>query len=288
MNGETDTGFVLMHEAFEEDKRAGGEDKKWRHSETLPAWRFIILDYESQEQYWVDLVRDLALFLDACISEYRKACAGTLDLTGFRSHFLQKQEYREAVFFFVYSLWKFRHHLRTAGGLTTSSFSVLLQLDAALNLYVILEEVLKRYYGGKLQLHNLIECFSKKHDLGVHKCAPGRRKSRIVSLKEEFDDVSRTDQVISQILASSKKDFNSVEAALSIAPKLRNAAAHRVRSYPAFAGNAPNYPATSLERDICRCRVREIDADRQGIAGRNYKRAGRNGNWISSGRREFR
>lgn len=232
LNGEIDLGFVLIHEALQEDIRA--ESSGGNPADTLPAWCFVILKDEVQEQYWIPLVQDLAKFLDACLSAYNQHCGGSLALLDFKSRFLQDRRYREATFFFVYSLWKFKRHLDTSQNLTNSSFSILVQLDCALNLYVVLEELLKVYYGNKMTLYPLVEEFSIRHKLDVHRCPLGETKKRIELMQERFH--KDPNAVIRDILSGSTLHYTPVQIALSVAPLLRNAAAHRVRSYIACRG----------------------------------------------------
>lgn len=242
LNGEIDLGFVLIHEALQEDKWA--ESFGGKPSDTLPAWCFVILKDEVQEQYWRLLVKDMATFLDHCLSTYNKHCGGSLALSDFKSRFLQKAQYREATFFFAYSLWKFKRHLDTSQNLTNSSFSILVQLDCVLNLYVVLEELLKVYYGNQKTLYPLVEQFSITHKLGIHQCPPGEKRKRLELMQERFRD--NPNSVIQDVLSGSIPDYTPTEIALSSAPSLRNAAAHSIRSYTSLQGQASRLLQTAL------------------------------------------
>lgn len=242
LNGEIDLGFLLIHEAYHEDISA--ESSGGKPADTLPAWCLVILKDEEQQQYWRQLVQDLAKFLDTQISIYNRDCDRSMDLSHFKTQFLQMAKFREAAFFFVYSLWKFKHHLDTGQNLTNSPFSVLLQLDAVLNLYVVLEEILKGYYGYEKTLRPLIVDFSKAHNLDIHRCPPGEQKPRIQLLEERFKD--NANAVISDVLSCCIPDYTSVQTALSVSALLRNAAAHSVRSYPALQGQASKLLQTAL------------------------------------------
>ena len=209
LNGGIDLGFVLIHEAYYEDISA--ESSGGKPADTLPAWCFVILKDEVQEQYWRPLVKDLAKFLDAQISVYDHDCNGFLDLSHLKTQFLQMAKYREAAFFFVYSLWKFKHHLDSSQNLINSPFSVLLQLDAVLNLYVVLEEILRGYYGYEKTLRTLIVDFSKAHNLDIHRCPPGEQKPRNQLLEERFE--GDPNAVIFDVLVCSMPDYTSVQTA---------------------------------------------------------------------------
>jgi hypothetical protein len=241
IKGDIDHGFVLIHEAFNEDllaERSGG-----RSADTLPAWCLVILKDEEQKQYWGSLVQELAKFLDARISIYNQECRRSLTLPDFKSRFLQSLDFRETAFFFVYSLWKFKQHLDTSQDMTNSSFSTLLQLDTTLNLYVVLEDVLKKYYENGM-LNQLIEHFSIKHNLAIHQPPPGEQKKRNELMQERFD--ADPDTTIRDVLSGNIFHYTQLQTALSIAPRLRNAAAHRVQSYSALNGQTSKLLQTAL------------------------------------------
>ena len=236
LNGNVDMGFLLIHEALNEDMF--GESCGEVSAETLPAWCFVTLEDEKQEQCWKRLVNNLSLFLDDRISNYNHRCIMALDRVRFKSQFLQKRESREVIFFFVYSLWKFKHYLDTTQDLDGSSFSILFQLDAVLNLYVVLEEILKGYYGKDKSLYALIETFSKTHNLDITECPSGVKEKRIDLVKRRFE--ADPDGAISDFLSYSLSDYTPVQASLSVARLLRNEVAHSIRSYPALQGKASN------------------------------------------------
>lgn len=236
LNGKVDMGFLLIHEALNEDMF--GESCGEIPAEMLPAWCFVTLESERQEQYWKPLISDLSAFLDKRIFDYNHSCKMILDPSHFKSQFLKNKDSKEVTFFFVYSLWKFKHYLDTARDLDGSPFSTLIQLDAVLNLYVVLEEILKGYYGNDKLLYRLIEDFSKAHNLGVTECPTGTEVKRINLVRERFE--TDPNDAISDWLSYAVPDYTPVQIALSVARLLRNAAAHSIRSYPALQGRASN------------------------------------------------
>jgi|GEM_PF-4580569 len=234
LNGNIDMGFILIHEALNEDMF--GESCGEVSAEKLPAWCFVTLEHEKQEQYWKSLVNTLSIFLDDRISDYNRTCNMALDRTRFKSKFLEQKALRETTFFFVYSLWKFKHYLNVTQGFDGSSFSILFQLDAVLNLYTVLEELLKGYYGNDKMLYALIEDFSKAHNLGMTECPAGANDKRIDLARKRFE--TDPNSAISEFLSYSVADHTPVQISLSVARLLRNAAAHSIRSYPALQGRA--------------------------------------------------
>jgi hypothetical protein len=243
LNGNVDMGFLLIHEALNEDMF--GESCGEISAEKLPAWHFVTLEDEAQEQYWKPLVNSLSVFLDERILAYNTRCSMALDQARFKGQFLRRRESREAAFFFVYSLWKFKHYIETTQDLNDSSFSILFQLDAILNLYVVLEGILKGYYGGDKTLYSMIVEFSSKHSLGVNQPPSGEKEPRINILEKRFND--DPNGTISAALSYKLGDYTPIQTALSFARLFRNFVAHNIQSYPALQGQAFNLLQLALD-----------------------------------------
>ena len=103
LNGDLEKGFLLMHQALE-------EDKKTHQTKTpkTPAYSFVTLDYENQNQFFRPKVREIAEFLKENLDSYRSSRGGTLTLSGFKSKFLEESTLQEVVFYFIlnYSVLK--------------------------------------------------------------------------------------------------------------------------------------------------------------------------------------
>lgn len=85
LNGELDKGFLLMHQALE-------EDKKTQNSQTprTPAYFFVTLDYKKQNQFFRDKVLEIASFTGERLEVYRSSGRGSLTIDDFKSKFLEE------------------------------------------------------------------------------------------------------------------------------------------------------------------------------------------------------
>jgi len=125
LNGNLEKGFLLMHQALE-------EDKKTHQTKTpkTPAYSFVTLDYENQNQFFIPKVREIAEFLKENLDSYRSSRGGTLTLSGFKSKFLEESTLQEVVFYFIFELFRLKKLLEEINQrLTQNVFSSLLQAN---------------------------------------------------------------------------------------------------------------------------------------------------------------
>ena len=92
-----------MHQALEEDKKT-----HQTNTHKTPAYSFVTLDYENQNQFFRPKVIEIAKFLDENLKSYRSSRGGTLTLSDFKTKFLEESTLQEVVFylFLNYSVLK--------------------------------------------------------------------------------------------------------------------------------------------------------------------------------------
>jgi len=103
LNGDLEKGFFLMHQALEEDKET---------HKTLtpggPAFCFVALDYQEQNQFFRPKVEEIAKFVEEKLNIYRSSRVGILTLSDFKSKFLEEPALQEVVFYFVFELFRLK------------------------------------------------------------------------------------------------------------------------------------------------------------------------------------
>ena len=103
MNNELENGFLAMHQALQEDKRLSG-----RRIPATPAFWFVTLDPSIPQQLFRQKVEQISDYLAERLADYSAHRGGSLTLDEFREKFLKRRRLNEAVFLFVYSLFKLR------------------------------------------------------------------------------------------------------------------------------------------------------------------------------------
>src|SRR5579875_256931 len=135
--GDLDDGFLLMHQALEEDKRTFGNQQP-----PTPAYSFVTLDDSNQSQFFIVRVKQTSNYLDQRLAEYRRLGRGSLTLPVFKTKFLKKAQLEEPIFYFVvllhrllsFSVLESRIKNNILGSLHETSllFSLTLVIDATL------------------------------------------------------------------------------------------------------------------------------------------------------------
>lgn len=105
LDGDLEKGFLLMHQALEEDKETHNTN-----APNTPANFFVTLDYEKQNQFFRPKVIEIADFIDIKLDNYRSSGRGSLTLIEFKSKFLEKPLLRDVVFYFVFEILHLRDY----------------------------------------------------------------------------------------------------------------------------------------------------------------------------------
>ncbi|MDD4051514.1 MAG: hypothetical protein PHR28_06415, partial [candidate division Zixibacteria bacterium] len=132
IRGNLEQGFLLMHQAYEEDRATF--DTKIPNN---PALAFVTLDFGNERQAFRDWVLDHARFLESSINAYVALYNREFSLDSFRRHFLSPEDNIERAIYFVYilarikTLWEIREQ---PGRVLRSDFAGELVMDVLFGL----------------------------------------------------------------------------------------------------------------------------------------------------------
>ncbi len=153
LKGDIEKGLLLMHQAYQEDKRLGrvGTDKP------TPAECFILLEHGVKEQFFRQKVVETVNFLNERLECYRTINQTSLDIDLLRTKFLKKSSYYKEALFFVYSIYKLKKIINEieprirentiASYMETTLIFELCKLVEVLLKNIYLEDSVKARYG---------------------------------------------------------------------------------------------------------------------------------------------
>lgn len=229
LRGELDFGFLLMHAAFEEDKRTTNTALP-----DIPAYKFVSLDFQDSRQFFRGYVRSLADYLDQFLSNYRLKIGNQLTIEEFQSKFLYNNSDTPNILAFTHALARLQKFDSNPIYVTSSDYSSQYQQNLLYDLVQVIEVAIKvrhpRYQSERLMFARLA------HHLSVEKCDFKLSQNRLTDEINPLIDDVHFDLTIDNLLDGVFKFIDGyrpseVESSVCIAYMVRNHAAHNVSSY---------------------------------------------------------
>lgn len=236
-SGDLERGFLLVHQALEEDRKTLEENKQPPPNldSRTPAFAFVTLDYEKQDQFFLPIVKKVGEFLEKKLKEYRESNRGTLELSDLKKKFLENNGLRTVVFYFIFSILRLRNLLEKIDQkLTQNVFGSLLQVNIVFTFCLIIDNILKQSNPDKWKLrHHYIDLSSR---LSV-----AFDDSRMNNLRNAFDK-SNFSKTLKELLKSQYRfqggtTLKPIEEDFAITYGFRNFGAHRIEDQPAIYDN---------------------------------------------------
>jgi len=229
LNGDLEKGFLLMHQALEEDKRTDQTN-----TPKTPVYSFVTLDYEKQDQFFRTKVLEIAEFLGERLDSYCSSREGTLSLSHFKSKFLENSALQEVVFYFIFELFRLKKLLGEVDQrLTQNLFSSLLQANAIFTFCLVIDNVIKQKNPNQWKFSEHLKFLSSRSSLNLNEQKIGELNS---AFKKNFSNTL-------QKLLSSQYQFQDetiprpIEEDLAITYGFRNFGAHKVEDQPIIYRN---------------------------------------------------
>ena len=236
LNEDLEKGFLLMHQALKEDKETPGVNAHQK-----PAYSFVTLNHEKQDQYFREKVLEIAKFLDGKLNNYCSSKRGTLNLDSLQSKFLKNVTLQEVAFYFVFELFRLKKLLLDINQrLTQNVFSSLLQANTIFNLCLIVENIIKKQnkYSNKnlngKTIGPLIDFLSTNFSLNL------KKGNNLSNLSDDFrNEFSNTMKELLSSLYHFQDGTSpqAIEEDLAITYGFRNFGAHRIEDQPIIYEN---------------------------------------------------
>lgn len=234
LNNEIEKGFLLMHNALEEDKVTRGTDDP-----DTPANYFVKLDPEQPAQAFRVKVIEVANFLKGYLEHCRNERGSNLNFQDFQDDFLNNKDLENTVFSFVYNLFQLKTSMQICRELPTdNAYSSLHQSNLLFSFCRIIENTIRPKYenakevkGSTFRPH--LNYLSNKLNLQLSLNKLGEING---------DQQNNFDQTISNLLSESYTFsdgglITSTESDIGLAYCFRNFGAHNIKKYPVIYKN---------------------------------------------------
>lgn len=228
--GVLEKGFLLMHQALEEDMISYGIPNP-----PTPAYALVTLDHEKKDQYFRDKVEQTAQFVEEKLRIYLSTRSKLLSFPDFRAKFLNETTLQEEVFSFVYEAFHLRVLLKEISpNLTKNTYSSLLQAKTLLNLCLVIDNVIKQKNPNQKQFSDHIIFLSNQANLNLN---DNRVKQKLNgSFRDDFPDTVQK-IISSQYLFQDRSSLTPMEEDLALSYGFRNFGAHRLEDQPVIYEN---------------------------------------------------
>jgi hypothetical protein len=225
-------GFLLMHQALEEDKTNINICKL----QNTPAYSFVTLNYAEQNQYFRNKVLEVWKFLEMKLKNYETTRNGLLTSDKFNSVFLKNLELTDQAFLFVFELFHTKKLLSENGqGLTQNVYGSMVMVQSIFTFSLIIDNIIKHKYTNR-EPHeqgflNLLGFLSKNAKLNLD-------ESKLRKLGNKFtnDFECTLDQLIKS-RSVFKTKLQPIEEDIAICYGFRNSSAHKIKNRPYIDSN---------------------------------------------------
>jgi hypothetical protein len=221
-------GFLLMHQALEEDKK----NINLNQLKDTPAYSFVTLNYEQQHQYFRNKVLEIAQFVEQKLNVYQISRSGNLNMSRFKTKFLQNPNLIEQVFMFVFELFHVKKLLsENRQELTQNVYGSMLMVQSIFTFTLLVDNIIKYKYNNqdpyKQQFLDLLVFLSGKVNLQLD-------KSKLVEVNGMFtNNFHRTlDNLINSRQVFKTAKLQTIEEDIAISYGFRNSAAHKIKDRP--------------------------------------------------------
>jgi hypothetical protein len=228
-------GFLLMHQALEEDRK----NVNPTNIQSSPAYSFVILDYEQQNQFFRKKVLEMAKFVEQKLNNYQTSRNGKLTMAEFKVKFLQNPDLIELVFLFVFELFHVKKLLsENLQGLTQNIYGSMLMVQSIFTFSLLIDNIIKNKYNiqdpnkQQQQFMDLLIFLSGKANLKLDKS-----KMQEIINKMSTHDFHQTLDYLLNLHPVFKPKLQAIEEDISIIYSFRNSAAHKIKDRPYIHGN---------------------------------------------------
>ncbi len=225
VKGDIDTGFFLIHQAIEEDKKTSGENYI-----QSPAYKTATLNFLDEGQFLYNFVIKWRDFLSKNIDIYNYSYGKNLSLEDFNKTFLSFKPINETIYSFSHILAKFCKLSDTPQEIIKNSYASIFEINLLFNLILIIDAVL--YYKNSANwrfktLSNNLLCAS---GLNRNNKNNGQYLSELLGLFEDNPDQTINNLLNREISLSDGYIPNGLECDIYLAYLLRNHSAHNLSS----------------------------------------------------------
>jgi hypothetical protein len=138
LRGDLDRGYLLMHQAFEEDILTSRQQ-----TPDTPGYAFVSLNYNKVEQAFRPWVVEQAAFFSGLITNYATTNQRALTIEDVKRRFLDTPPSADTVFLLTYTIARLRKIAELPGHVTSNPFAGQLQLNLLFDITLVIDTAIQ-------------------------------------------------------------------------------------------------------------------------------------------------
>jgi hypothetical protein len=227
LRGDTDHGYLLIHQAVQEDIRATGQQRPDR-----PSYALVSLNYDKVDQAFRQWVIDQAIFFNELIENYASTHRRSLTIEDVKHRFIDIPPSVETVFLLTYTIARLMKIVRLPAHATRNAFAGQLEIDLLFDITLVIDTAIKTKNPNPDQW--------KFSDHAQHLLAATSRQFTIPQLRNiasQFDndfEVALEAAIDGRLTVEPNTTLDRLQCDVALAYGLRNRGAHDIRTVPAI------------------------------------------------------
>ncbi|NPA72010.1 MAG: hypothetical protein GXO35_04200 [Gammaproteobacteria bacterium] len=220
--GELDMGYLLMHQALQEDIRTHNNERP-----NTPAFAFATFDFTKIDQAFRIWPEYQARFLEQFLQVYRQSYAKTLSIEDFRNRFLVSSSNLDTIFLFAYSLGRLFLFGRVPGYAKQSIFTSQIESNMLFDVLLVVDAAIK--------VHNPNQRYFREHALFLSGQANlGLNPQKLQEINQSFNtdpNLSIVGDILDGVFRfSDGAPLTGLASDVALSYGLRNYGAHNIAS----------------------------------------------------------
>lgn len=231
-SGNLDKGYLLIHQALEEDKKT---HPNARPLPNTPSLVFVTLDYKDPRQPFKVWIEGQVTFIDKLLLEYRNSYGKHLTSDDFRSRFLKGLSEISLIVLFVYTLARFYNLAETPPYAQKSDFAGQLGINLLFDVSLVIDSTIKARNPNYQNDPEYNKYYSRQILHLSDRAGLMFRQSHLDTIGTELK-TRPFETILKELLdrnfnfGSGSSGFGHAEVDLAISYLLRNYGAHNVSS----------------------------------------------------------
>ena len=241
LRGDIDHGYLLIHQAVEEDIRTSGQQ-----APPTPAYALVTLNYEEVHQFFHQWVLSQASFLNNLIQNYNSTHSRTLTVSDVKRRFIDAPPSIETVFLLTYTIARLMRITPLPDHMTSNAFAGQLQLNLLFDITLVIDTAIKEKNPSQWQFVHHAE-----HLL----TAAGHRlrNPQLRDINSQFENAFEStlqSGLDGTLVAQTNHTLDRLQCDVALAYGLRNHSAHNIETTPTVWNRSHDLQA-ALFRVFC-------------------------------------